>query len=400
MTASSSQSGSNSRKEPQQSQSSESKDNKKLAAELSQAIMESKAVFRRKWAGLIEERGYRIEVAQFDPQAHNRHTALWMEFLKGLETNRFEPYLALLEKEGRMQARGCSRIDALLTQLTTIMNLMWDAISSVPSFASNPALLLPLTRTINLVRPQAESALLTGYLDESRLIEQEQTAESALQRRLRLERTNLQDLIKSIRDFRLVRYEAGQIAFQPGDNWSGLYFIMMGRMRIYEILPDARAITLSILGKNDVFAQSVANNRYFHDVYAEAMQPSLVACIQETALSKLMEESPVLAARMIDSFSHQLSHSQTLIEGLLGRDVGARLAAILLKLGSEFGISQPDGSLRIELELTHQELADMIGSNRVTITRKLARLQQENLIRVEKGVVSIIKKDELAEMVA
>ncbi len=399
MAASNSQGGSSARKEPLQSDNN-GKETVRLAAELSQAITESKAVFRRKWAGMIEERGYGIEVAQFDPQARNRHTALWVQFLQGLETNHFESYLVLLEKEGRIQARACSRIDALLTQLTMIMNLMWDVLSSVPSFASNPALLLPLTRTINQVRHEAESALLAGYTEEARLIEQELSAESAIQRRLRLERTNLQDLIKNIRDFRLVRYEAGQHVFQPGDNRSVLYFIMMGRVRIYEILPDARAITLSILGKNDVFAQSSTSNSYFHDVYAEAMQPSLVACIQERALTSLMEDSPVLAARIIDSFSQQLSHSQTLIEGLLGRDVGARLAVILLKLANEFGSPQSNGAIHIDMSLTHQELADMIGSNRVTVTRKLAQLQQQKLISVERGLISITNKQVLQDLVA
>jgi CRP-like cAMP-binding protein len=370
-----------------------------MSQELSKAIAESKALFRHKWAKLIEERGYGIEVAQFDTQVRNRHSALWTQFLKGLETDQFEPYLALLEQEARLQARASSRVEALISQLTIIMNLMWEVISTAPSIEANPALLLPLTRTINQVRCQAESIMLQGYLEESRYIEQEQAAESAQMRRLRLERTNLPELIKSMRAFRLVRYSAGQLIFQPGDNRDVIYFIMRGRAKIYEILPDARAITLSILGKNDVFAQSSTSTHYFHDVYAEAMQDSLLACIQENALSSLMEESPVLTSRIINSFSQQLSQSQVLIEGLIGRDVGIRLITILLKLSEEFGVVQPGGMVSISMSLTHQELADMIGSNRVTVTRKLAQLQQKNLIKIERGIVSINKRL-MEEMVA
>jgi CRP/FNR family transcriptional regulator len=349
---------------------------------------------------MIEERGYTVEVAQFDVTVRNRHAAIWTQFLRGLETDQFEPYLSLIENEGRLQARASSRIESLLSQLSAIMNLMWDVISATPAIKAKPALLLPLTRTVNKIRLQAENAMLKGYLEESNLIEQERAAESAQMRRLRLERTNLQELIKSVRSFRLVRYVQGQLIYQPGDSRSSIYFIMAGRVRLYEILPDARAITLSILGKHDVFAQSTNRGNYFHDVYAESMQDSLVACIQEDALANLMEEAPLLGSRIINSFSQQLSQSQVLIEGLIGRDVGMRLVSILLKLAEEFGVSRPGGAINIELGLTHQELADMIGSNRVTVTRKLAQLQEKKLIKVEKGVVSIVNKQVLEELVA
>jgi CRP/FNR family transcriptional regulator, cyclic AMP receptor protein len=174
---------------------------------------------------------------------------------------------------------------------------------------------------------------------------------------------------------------------------------MMGRVRLYEILPDGRAITLSILGVNDVFAQSNNQNNYFHDIYAECMKESIVASIQESALEMLMEQSPLLGSRIIYSFSQQLSQSQVLIEGLLGRDVSLRLINILLKLALEFGTAEGN-RVTIDLGLTHQELADMIGSNRVTVTRKLLELQKKKLIDVQNRTISLLDKKALEELVA
>ncbi len=371
-----------------------------MSEELVKALTEAKASFRKKWAEMIEQRGFGFEVAKVDADVRRRHTAMWDNLLKALKTGRYEDYLQLLEREGRIQARASSRIESVVGQTSEMMNLMWDVISSTPTIETNPGLLKPLTEKLNTIRSRAENSILAGYMDESRQIQDELAAESVEARRQRLERTSLPDLIKSIHAFKLARHQEGQKIFQPGDNRAVLYFVMVGRVRLYEILPDGRAVTLSILSVNDVFAQSNNQNNYFHDVYAEAMKDSIIACIQESSLETLMEQSPLLASRIIYSFSQQLSQSQVLIEGLLGRDVSLRLVNILLKLATEFGISQSNGAVSIDLGLTHQELADMIGSNRVTVTRKLIELQKKNLINVQNRTIVLTNKRALQDLVA
>jgi CRP/FNR family transcriptional regulator len=371
-----------------------------MSEELAKALTEAKVAFRKKWGEMIEQRGFSFEVAKFDPEVRRRHMAMWDLLLKALKTGRYEDYLLALDREGRVQARASSRIESVVGQTSEMMNLVWEVISSTSTIEANPSLLKPLTEKLNGLRSRAETAILTGYMDESRQIQEELAAESAEARRQRLERTSLQDLIKSVHAFKLTRYRESQKIFQPGDNRSVLYFVMMGRIRLYEILPDGRAITLSILGVNDVFAQSNNQNSYFHDIYAETMKDSIVACIQESSLETLMEQSPLLASRIIYSFSQQLSQSQILIEGLLGRDVSLRLVNILLKLATEFGVVQSDGTVSIELGLTHQELADMIGSNRVTVTRKLIELQKKKLINVQNRIIQLVDRRALQELVA
>ncbi|NWJ46527.1 MAG: Crp/Fnr family transcriptional regulator [Chloroflexi bacterium] len=370
-----------------------------VAEELARALAEAKPIFRKKWASLIDQRGYGFEVAKFDADVRKRHMSLWEQLIRALRTARYDEYLVILEKEGRLQARASTRIEAVVGQMSTMMNMMWDIISNTHMVEQNPGLLKPITERFNILRSRAEGAILNGFIDENRIIQDELAAESAESRRLRLERSSLQELVKSVHAFRLVRYSENQKIFQPGDNRAILYFVMMGRVRLYEILPDGRAITLSILSLNDVFAQSSNQNSYFHDVYAEAMSDSIVACIQESALDTLMEQSPTLASRIIYSFSQQLSQSQILIEGLLGRDVSLRLVNILLKLATEFGVENQN-SVVIELGLTHQELADMIGSNRVTVTRKLLELQRKKLINVQNRTIQILDRRALQELVA
>lgn len=360
--------------------------------EVSKILVENEVLFWQRWGERAKERGYRLEVAEFTPEVQKRHRLLWLEVLKALGSNNFEGYLKLIEQEGRLQARAYSPVEALVKQLVDLMNLIWEVVTASPLFMDYPGLLRPLTSKINQLRTQAEAAIMKGFLEEGHKIEERQALESVQLRKVRLEGNNLRDLIKSVRAFRMTRYHAGHDIFGPEATRGILFFVMEGRVRLYQILPDGREITFSILNAGEVFAQTDNRETYSHDVCAETMLDTTLAFIKESEIDNLMEESPQLASQIVKSFSQQLSQSQEIIEGLIGRDVSVRVVSILLKLVDEFGSSVSG--------YTHQELADMIGSNRVTVTRKLTELQKRQLIKVGKGSIAIINKQALEELVA
>jgi CRP/FNR family transcriptional regulator len=88
-----------------------------------------------------------------------------------------------------------------------------------------------------------------------------------------------------------------------------------------------------------------------------------------------------LAAAIVTGMSRRTTELQTLVEQLLVRDTSIRLATTLVTLATRFGRPTADGLVAIALPLTHQGLANMIGSNRVTVTRKLLDLQDGEYIR-------------------
>jgi CRP/FNR family transcriptional regulator len=79
--------------------------------------------------------------------------------------------------------------------------------------------------------------------------------------------------------------------------------------------------------------------------------------------------------------NRRLTELQTLVEHLLLRDTAVRLVTSLYTLAKGFGRPTADGMVAITLPLTHQTLANMIGSNRVTVTRKLIELQRDGFVR-------------------
>jgi CRP/FNR family transcriptional regulator, global nitrogen regulator len=92
--------------------------------------------------------------------------------------------------------------------------------------------------------------------------------------------------------------------------------------------------------------------------------------------------------KLFASFSERLRQSEKTIEGLLEREVSARLATLLLHLGDRFG--EPDDSGKVlNVRLTHQDLANMIVSTREAVSKEMSEFQRAGLIKVRNRRISV-----------
>ena len=178
-----------------------------------------------------------------------------------------------------------------------------------------------------------------------------------------------------------VAFAKGQEIFGPGRGAGLVYIVRAGYVRLYKTLPDGRSINLGLLGPNTVFAQEDAYDGLSTGAVAEALVDSTLSIVEADDLAGLIAESPELASAVVAGMTRRLTELQTLVEHLLVRDTSVRLVTTLLTLAKGFGRPTADGLTAIALPLTHQSLANMIGSNRVTVTRKLLELQETGLVR-------------------
>jgi len=178
-----------------------------------------------------------------------------------------------------------------------------------------------------------------------------------------------------------ITFSRGQDIFTPGQGHGLVYIVRSGCVRLYKVLADGRSINLGLLGPNTVFTQEDTTDGIASGSVAEAMVDSTIAVVDMESLASIIADSPELAAAMVTGMSRRLTELQTLIEQLLVRDTAVRLATTLLALANRFGRPTADGMIAIALPVTHQSLAGMIGSNRVTVTRKLLELQDGGYVR-------------------
>ncbi len=189
------------------------------------------------------------------------------------------------------------------------------------------------------------------------------------------------DAENALKNTTMVSYSRGKEIFGPRQGNGLVYIVHSGCIRHYKSLPDGRSINLGLLGPNTVFTQEIDADGLSSGTVAEALVDSTVSIVEAEHLADLIRRTPELATAVVHGMSKRLSELQTLTEQLLVRDTSVRLAATLLTLARGFGRPMADGLTAITLPMTHQNLANMIGSNRVTVTRKLVELQEHGAVR-------------------
>ena len=204
-------------------------------------------------------------------------------------------------------------------------------------------------------------------------------------------------LMRSPRKYSAVSLKTGDEIAPLYEEEMRFFAIESGKLRLYNLLPNGRAITLSILSEGDVFFQWRAHTGSLSCICAEALSPSRVIGVSEKDLIELLGAQPQAAVDVIGNFARRLTESQVLIEDLMNNSINLRLYRTMLELAREFGRPGTSGkSVVIDMPLTHQRLADMIGSNRVTVTRKLLELQKRGVIAARgSGSIEILDLDAL-----
>jgi CRP-like cAMP-binding protein len=175
-------------------------------------------------------------------------------------------------------------------------------------------------------------------------------------------------------------FARGKCIFGPSQGKGLIYIVRDGCVRLNKTLSDGRSISVGLLGPNTIFTQESDPDGLATGVTAEALVDTTLSIVSNDDLAAVISEAPELATAVVTATTRRLTQLQTLVEHLLVRDTTVRLASTLLTLAESVGRPQADGLINIALPLTHQALAGMIGSNRVTVTRKLSELQTRGAV--------------------
>lgn len=172
----------------------------------------------------------------------------------------------------------------------------------------------------------------------------------------------------------------GSRLLDPARFEPALYLLKRGYVRLYRVSPEGRQLTVSLLGPGNVFGELEGLSTGTRHSFAEAVTDVLVCVLREADLDRLMRAYPEVAVRMVRVLSSRLRELEDLLERLALSTVRTRLLHLLVKLAESFGV--PEGRyVRLDIGLTHQDLADMVGSSRETVTLTLQELARNGVVR-------------------
>jgi CRP/FNR family cyclic AMP-dependent transcriptional regulator len=185
-----------------------------------------------------------------------------------------------------------------------------------------------------------------------------------------------------------IHLERGEIFYTPEERSERLFVLERGKVRIFRTTPDGREFTLAIVESGTVFGEMALTAQQLEGAYAQAMEPSEVSTMAREDLERLVVEKPEVGLKIMHLLSERLQRYETRLEDVTMKDVHSRLASIIVMLVESEGVTSGTG-YRIPAHYTHQQLGEMIGTNREAVTRAFGVLQDEGVVELRRRLIYV-----------
>jgi CRP/FNR family transcriptional regulator len=178
----------------------------------------------------------------------------------------------------------------------------------------------------------------------------------------------------------LRHYDHGATISDPEHRPEKTFVCTAGTLKVTKLLASGREILITILQSGSLWSDRAILNGYWKEIFIEALEPSDVYAIDNAVFEAYLRAQPERLTGFMQRISEQVSDALTLLDDFRGRDVASRLARVLVKFSQQYGV-QTETGVRIDLPVTHQDLANMIGTARETVSRNMARFRQKGYVR-------------------
>ncbi len=206
------------------------------------------------------------------------------------------------------------------------------------------------------------------------------------------------DVMRALDGASTEQVERSKTIFFPGDPAERVYLIRRGAVRLSRVYESGEEITVALLRENSLFGVLSLLTGHRADRFYHAVAFTRVEMITAPAASVLqaIEEDARVGLLLLQGLSSRILQTETMIETLTHRDMSSRLVSFLLVLCRDFGMPGEKG-ITIDLKLSHQSIAEAIGSTRVTITRLLGELRNSGLVTIERKKITVLDPVALAK---
>ena len=185
-------------------------------------------------------------------------------------------------------------------------------------------------------------------------------------------------------------YPKGATLFHEGEQARGVFIVCSGRVKLVASSSAGRTLIAKIAGPGEVLGVSAVVLKRPYELSAETLEPVQISFVRADDFLRFLTSSTEVSMRTAQQLAGDCHQAQTEIRTLgLGRSVRDRFSTLLLEWCNEAPASAGDG-VRLKVLLTHEEIAQIIGTTRETVTRLLTQFRVEKLIEM-KGSTMIVR---------
>lgn len=184
------------------------------------------------------------------------------------------------------------------------------------------------------------------------------------------------------------QFTPGELLYFPPQPVETLFILKQGRVRIFRVSPDGRALTTAILTPGTIFGEMLLLGQQMHDNFAEALDNVTVCVMTRTDVQRFLLSDARIAARISEILGNRVSQLERRLSDTVFKSVPQRVATTLCLLAEQ----EPRRFLGrgAQIQLTHEQVAALAGTSRETATKVLNEYAVQGLIHLGRGRVTIL----------
>ena len=184
------------------------------------------------------------------------------------------------------------------------------------------------------------------------------------------------------------RLRKKEIIFSEGDPSDWLYIVTDGKVKITKLSRGGREIILEIISPFDFFGGVAVMRGFPYPANAIAMEDTEVFKISRSNLMRILDRFPNLMYCIAANIGDRIKGSHETLKNIAIEKVESRIAALLIKLADKAGI-KGDNSIVIDLKLTKQDIAEMVGTTVETSIRTMSKFKKIGIVSEKGGRIVI-----------
>jgi CRP/FNR family cyclic AMP-dependent transcriptional regulator len=189
-------------------------------------------------------------------------------------------------------------------------------------------------------------------------------------------------------------FAAGELLYSPPQPMETLFILKQGRVRIFRVSADGRALTTAIVTPGTIFGEMLLLGQQMHDNYAEALDKVTVCVMSRRDVEHLLLSDARIAARISEILGNRVSQLERRLSDTVFKSVPERIATTLCLLADQER-RRPRGR-GLQVSLTHEQVAALAGTSRETTTKVLNEFADAGLLRLGRGKFTILDLQRLS----
>lgn len=228
------------------------------------------------------------------------------------------------------------------------------------------------------------------------MIETKSFHKLALLRKIKLFNSLTEDDLLHIQGkIHIKRFKKNQIILHEEDTNEFMYIVLYGTVKVAQLTEDGKEVLLAIHHSGDFFGEVSLIDKKTLPATVIAAEDSSIAILNERDFFSIISEQKKVLDNLLRIFCSRLRESWERIQILSFSNAEQRVKTLFLKSRSDLGISTPEG---IMLKLTHQDIANMVGISRETVTRIIDKWQKDGDIKIFRNKGILLKNEFFQKM--